>query len=83
LFIFRVQFVLLLFLRHSLPVLLGGVDDFSITLLMLPLVRTLGILLIAYVFFKSFIVIQRCRQERVRNNILWILKYDLVFDIET
>jgi len=34
LFIFRVQFVLLLFLRHSLPVLLGGVDDFSITLLM-------------------------------------------------
>lgn len=57
-------FVLLLFLRHSLPVLLGGVDDFSITLLMLPLVRTLGILLIAYVFFKSFIVIQRCRQER-------------------
>ncbi|KAL9281563.1 putative transcription factor C2H2 family [Arabidopsis thaliana] len=32
--------------------------------LLLPLVRTLGILLIAYVFFKSFIVIQRCRQER-------------------
>ncbi|CAL9224487.1 unnamed protein product [Arabidopsis halleri] len=57
-------FVLLLFLRHSLPVLLGGVDDFSLTLFMLPLVRTLAILLLAYVFVKSFIVIQRCRQER-------------------
>ncbi|ESQ47262.1 hypothetical protein EUTSA_v10027893mg [Eutrema salsugineum] len=56
-------FILLLFLRHSLPVFLGGVDDFSLTLLMLPLLKTLGILFVAYFFVKSFII-QRCRQER-------------------
>lgn len=28
------QFIFLLFLRHSLPVLLGGIDDFSLTLLL-------------------------------------------------
>ncbi|VVB09132.1 unnamed protein product [Arabis nemorensis] len=58
-------FIFLLFLRHSLPVFLGGIDDFSLTLLMSPLLRTLGILLVAYICLKSFIVIQRCRQERV------------------
>lgn len=30
----RVQFIFLLFLRHSLPVFLGGFDDFSLTLLL-------------------------------------------------
>ncbi|XP_010435715.2 PREDICTED: uncharacterized protein LOC104719476 [Camelina sativa] len=62
--IIALLFVLLLFLRHSLPVLLGGVGDFSLTMLMLPLVRTLAILLIVYLFVKAFIVIQRCTQER-------------------
>lgn len=98
------QFILLLFLRHSLPVFLGGINDFSLTLLMvssisncsnintssyfpkvekdfvvflqLPLLKTLGILLVAYFFVKSFIVIQRCRQERVRNNVLRLSNYD-------
>uniref|UniRef100_A0A1J3H745 Putative E3 ubiquitin ligase SUD1 n=1 Tax=Noccaea caerulescens TaxID=107243 RepID=A0A1J3H745_NOCCA len=57
-------FILLLFLRHSLPVFLGGIDHFSLSLLMLPLLKTLGFLLVGYFFVKSFIVIQRCRQER-------------------
>ncbi|CAF2057687.1 unnamed protein product [Brassica oleracea var. botrytis] len=57
-------FIFLLFLRHSLPVLLGGIDDFSLTLLLLPLLKTLGILLVAYFLVKSFTAIQRCRQER-------------------
>ncbi|ESQ47260.1 hypothetical protein EUTSA_v10028096mg [Eutrema salsugineum] len=37
---------ILLFLRHSLPVFLGKIDYFSLTLLMLPLLKTLGILLL-------------------------------------
>ncbi|KAL1207013.1 putative E3 ubiquitin ligase SUD1 [Cardamine amara subsp. amara] len=57
-------FILLLFLRHSLPIFLGGNNDFSLTLLMLPLVRTLAILFVAYLFVKAFTAIQRCRQER-------------------
>ncbi|CAH2079694.1 unnamed protein product [Thlaspi arvense] len=59
-------FILLLFLRHFLPVFLGGngIDDFSLTLFMIPLLKTLGILLVAYFLVKSFIGIQRCRQER-------------------
>ncbi|CAF2165808.1 BnaA07g14130D [Brassica napus] len=57
-------FIFLLFLRHSLPVFLGGFDDFSLTLLLLPLLKTLGILLVAYFLVKSFTAIQRCRQER-------------------
>lgn len=56
-------FIFLLFLRHSLPVFLGGIDDFSLTLLLLPLLKTFGILLVAYFFAKSFTAIQRCRQK--------------------
>ncbi|CAH8350162.1 unnamed protein product [Eruca vesicaria subsp. sativa] len=57
-------FIFLLFLRHSLPVLLGGIDYFSLTLLLLPLLKTLGILLAAYLSVRSFTAIQRCRHER-------------------
>ncbi|CAN8232918.1 unnamed protein product [Cochlearia groenlandica] len=57
-------FIVLLFLRHSLPVFLGGFGDFSLTIFTIPLLRTLGILLVAYFFIKTLTHVLRCLQER-------------------
>ncbi|XP_010552011.1 PREDICTED: uncharacterized protein LOC104822461 isoform X2 [Tarenaya hassleriana] len=47
-------FILLLFLRHFLPVILTGTDDFSLTVFTLLILRTVGIFLLAYLFVKAF-----------------------------
>ncbi|KAG9449067.1 hypothetical protein H6P81_009032 [Aristolochia fimbriata] len=57
-------FMLLLVLRHILPVILLGTDESSLTLLVLLLLRTAGVLLPIYVLARAFAAIQRRRNQR-------------------
>ncbi|KAI8541912.1 hypothetical protein RHMOL_Rhmol08G0097500 [Rhododendron molle] len=54
-------FMVLLVLRHTLPVIINGAGDYKITLFMLLTLRTIGILLPVYIMVKAFIAIQRRR----------------------
>ncbi|KAK2986748.1 hypothetical protein RJ640_010973 [Escallonia rubra] len=58
------HFMVLLVLRHTLPVLLSGAGDYSITLSMLLMLRTIGILLPIYIMVKAFTAIQRRRHQQ-------------------
>ncbi|KAK3012452.1 hypothetical protein RJ639_010375, partial [Escallonia herrerae] len=58
------HFMVLLVLRHTLPVLLSGAGDYSITLSMLLMLRTIGILLPIYIMVKTFTAIQRRRHQQ-------------------
>uniref|UniRef100_A0A2P2JYX5 Uncharacterized protein MANES_02G073300 n=2 Tax=Rhizophora mucronata TaxID=61149 RepID=A0A2P2JYX5_RHIMU len=57
-------FMVLLVLRHTLPIIISGVGDYSLTLLMLLILRTVGILLPIYVMVKAFTAIQRRRHQQ-------------------
>lgn len=59
-------FMVLLILRHTLPVLLsGGTHEYSLPLLMLLFLRTVGIILPIYIIVRVLTAIQRHRREQV------------------
>ncbi|XVE85372.1 hypothetical protein DITRI_Ditri17bG0085600 [Diplodiscus trichospermus] len=60
-------FMLLLILRHALPVLLNGTSDFSFLLFML-LLRTVGIVLPIYIIVKTMTAPHRHRQQQAPNS---------------
>ncbi|KAG4215049.1 hypothetical protein ERO13_A01G153800v2 [Gossypium hirsutum] len=66
-----ILFMLLLVLRHILPVLLRGSDDFSFPLFISILLRTIGIILPMYVIFKTVTALLRCRQHQETPNSLF------------
>ncbi|XP_031253275.1 uncharacterized protein LOC116111219 isoform X1 [Pistacia vera] len=59
-----VYFMVLLVLRHTLPIIISGAGEYSLTLLMLMMLRTIGILLLIYIMVKAFTVIQRRRNQQ-------------------
>ncbi|XP_048229476.1 uncharacterized protein LOC8268634 [Ricinus communis] len=63
-------FMILLVLRHTLPIILSGAGDYSMTLFMLLILRTIGILLPIYVMVKAFTAIQRRRQQQDPHLVL-------------
>ncbi|CAN1796327.1 Probable E3 ubiquitin ligase SUD1 [Linum perenne] len=58
------QIMLLLLLRHMLPILLSGTGHISIPLLLLIFLRVAGIVLPIYVLVKSLTAIQLRRQQQ-------------------
>ncbi|TXG57254.1 hypothetical protein EZV62_018567 [Acer yangbiense] len=57
-------FMLLLILRHTLPVILSGTNEYSFPLFMLLFVRTVGIILPIYVIVKAVTALQRRRHQQ-------------------
>ncbi|XP_075498568.1 uncharacterized protein LOC142536962 isoform X3 [Primulina tabacum] len=62
--IITVIFMVLLVLRHTLPFILYGAGEYSISLFMLFMLRTIGILLLIYIMVKAFTAIQRPRPRQ-------------------
>ncbi|KAK9106189.1 hypothetical protein Scep_023033 [Stephania cephalantha] len=63
-------FMVLLVLRHTLPLLIAGSEYFSFTLFMLLLLRTAGILLPVYIAVKAVAAIRRRHhQEPVSSSV--------------
>ncbi|KAG6484044.1 hypothetical protein ZIOFF_060838 [Zingiber officinale] len=61
-----VQFVVLLFLRHCLPPLIGGPEQYSFTLFSLLVLRTAGILLPVVVMVRTVRTLRQCRRHQVK-----------------
>ncbi|KAJ9173022.1 hypothetical protein P3X46_016200 [Hevea brasiliensis] len=57
-------FMVLLALRHTLPIINSGAGDYSTTMFMLLILRTIGILLPIYVMVKAFTAIQHRRRQQ-------------------
>ncbi|GLU10708.1 hypothetical protein SLE2022_274940 [Rubroshorea leprosula] len=57
-------FMLLLVMRHTLPVIISGPGDSSLTLFMLLMLRAIGILLPIYIMVKALTAIQRRRHQQ-------------------
>ncbi|XP_019172986.1 PREDICTED: uncharacterized protein LOC109168414 isoform X2 [Ipomoea nil] len=61
-------FMLLLILRHTLPIIIYGAGDYSITLFTVLVLRAIGIVLPIYVMVKAFTVIRRRRHTDDEEN---------------
>ena len=61
--IVAIIFTVLLVLRHTLPIILGETGEYSLTLLMLLVLRTIGVLLPVYIMIKAFTAVQRRRHQ--------------------
>ncbi|KAL6529941.1 hypothetical protein OROMI_028586 [Orobanche minor] len=57
-------FIILLMLRHTLPFVVYGAGEYSVSLVMLVMLRTIGILLPIYVIVKAVTVVQRRRSQQ-------------------
>lgn len=57
-------FVVLVVLRHTLPFIIYGAGDYSISAVMLLTLRTIGVLLPVYIMVKAFSAIQRRRNRQ-------------------
>lgn len=65
-----VQFLVLLFLRHFLPLLIGGPEQYSFTLFSLLALRTAGILLPVVVIVRTVRTLHhQCRRHQVAGEI--------------
>ncbi|XP_057972042.1 uncharacterized protein LOC131160403 [Malania oleifera] len=62
--IVAIIFVILLVLRHTLPIIISGAGEYSFTLFMLLVLRTIGILLPIYVMVRAFTAILRRRHQQ-------------------
>lgn len=67
--IVAIIFMILLVLRHALPIIINGPGEYSITLFTLLMLRTIGILLPIFIMVRAFTVIQRRRQQQDPRNI--------------
>ncbi|XP_038719627.1 uncharacterized protein LOC120012331 isoform X3 [Tripterygium wilfordii] len=56
---FIAMFMVLLVLRHTLPIIITGAGEYSLTLFTLLMLRTIGILLPIFVMVKAFTAVQR------------------------
>ncbi|KAF5206523.1 RING/FYVE/PHD zinc finger superfamily protein [Thalictrum thalictroides] len=61
-------FMVLLVLRHTLPIIISGTEEYSFTLLMMLLLRTAGILLPVYIMVRAVTAIQHRRSQQGRDN---------------
>ncbi|XVE72153.1 hypothetical protein DITRI_Ditri11bG0016100 [Diplodiscus trichospermus] len=57
-------FMVLLVLRHTLPIIISGAGDYSLTIFTLLMLRTIGILLPIYIMVKAFTAVQRRRHHQ-------------------
>ncbi|MBA0847678.1 hypothetical protein Goshw_021250 [Gossypium schwendimanii] len=57
--VIAITFMVLLVLRHTLPVVISGAGDYSLTLFTLLMLRAIGIMLPIYIMVKAFTAIQR------------------------
>lgn len=57
-------FMVLLVLRHTLPIIISGAGEYSATLFMLLMLRTIGVLLPIYIMVRAFTAIQRRRHQQ-------------------
>ncbi|XP_059450427.1 uncharacterized protein LOC132181295 isoform X2 [Corylus avellana] len=57
-------FMVLLVLRHTLPIIISGAGEYSLTLFTLLMLRTIGILLPIYIMVRAFTAIQRRRHPQ-------------------
>ncbi|KAL2241429.1 uncharacterized protein LOC105177906 isoform X1 [Sesamum indicum] len=57
-------FVVLVVLRHTLPFIISGAGEYSISLVMLLMLRTIGILLPIYIMVKVLTAVQRRRNRQ-------------------
>ncbi|KAK6279831.1 hypothetical protein POUND7_020098 [Theobroma cacao] len=62
--VIAIIFMVLLVLRHTLPIIISGAGDYSLTLFTLLMLRTVGILLPIYIMVKAFTAIQRRRHHQ-------------------
>lgn len=63
--IIAIIFVVLLVLRHTLPIVLNGAGEYSYTLYILLMLRTIGILLPMCVMLKACSIIRNRRRHRL------------------
>ncbi|XP_011022996.1 PREDICTED: uncharacterized protein LOC105124605 [Populus euphratica] len=63
-----VVFMVLLILRHSLPLVLNGTNNISFPVFMLLFLRTAGIILSIYVMLKAVTALQRCCHHQEPPN---------------
>ncbi|KAL3526998.1 hypothetical protein ACH5RR_011654 [Cinchona calisaya] len=66
--IVAIIFIVLLVLRHTLPVIIRSSGEYSLTLFMLLTLRVVGILLPICIMVKAFTAVQRCRIQQVSRN---------------
>ncbi|PON58500.1 Zinc finger, RING-CH-type [Trema orientale] len=64
--IVAIIFMVLLVLRHTLPIIISGAGEYSMTLFMLLVLRTIGILLPIFIMVRAFTSIQRHRHQQAR-----------------
>lgn len=57
-------FMVLLVLRHTLPIIISGAGEYSATLFTLLMLRTIGVLLPIYIMVRAFTAIQRRRHQQ-------------------
>lgn len=57
-------FMVLLVLRHSLPLIFSGTVDYSLPLFLVLLLRTCGVILPLYIILRAANAIQRCRRQQ-------------------
>ncbi|KAJ6369635.1 hypothetical protein OIU76_027975 [Salix suchowensis] len=62
--IIAIIFIVLLVLRHTLPIIINGAGDYTMTLFMLLILRTVGILVPIFVMVRAFTAIQRRRRRQ-------------------
>lgn len=63
-----VIFMVLLILRHTLPIIIGGTEEYTFPLFLLLLLRTAGIILPIYFMVRAVTAIQRRRHQREPPN---------------
>ncbi|KAJ8424291.1 hypothetical protein Cgig2_003273 [Carnegiea gigantea] len=66
--IIAIIFVVLLVLRHTLPIVLNGAGEYSYTLYILLMLRTIGILLPMCVMLKACSIIRNRRRHRLTSS---------------
>ncbi|KAJ0038581.1 hypothetical protein Pint_22210 [Pistacia integerrima] len=59
----ELQFMILLILRHTLPLILNGANEFTFQLFLILFLRTLGIVLPIYVMVRAVTAFQRHRHQ--------------------
>ncbi|KAH1131068.1 hypothetical protein J1N35_002446 [Gossypium stocksii] len=62
--VIAITFMVLLVLRHTLPVVISGAGDYSLTLFTLLMLRAIGIMLPIYIMVKAFTAIQRRQRHQ-------------------
>ncbi|KAM6567190.1 uncharacterized protein LOC115711930 isoform X2 [Cannabis sativa] len=62
--VIAIIFIVLLVLRHTLPIIISGAGEYTMTAFMLFVLRTIGILLPVFIMARTFTSIQRQRNQQ-------------------